>query len=213
MFADAEAGVLRRDALAPGACILRGRALADDTGLLDALGAVLARAPFRHLVTPGGFSMSVGMTNCGALGWVSDRRGYRYASHDPDSGQPWPSMPEVFEKLAIAAAREAGYDQFSPDACLINRYLSGTRLTLHQDRNERDLSQPIVSVSLGVPAIFLFGGLNRADKPTRVALAHGDVVVWGGPSRLCFHGVMPIKETGHPLTGNCRINLTFRTVR
>lgn len=213
LFGDDDTGFPAHDAIAPGACILRGYARASDAAIFAALAPVIAQAPFRHLVTPGGFSMSVGMTNCGALGWVSDRRGYRYATHDPDSGQPWPPMPDLFLELATGAAREAGYARFSPDACLINRYLPGTRLTLHQDRNEHDLSQPIVSVSLGVPAVFLFGGLTRAEKQARVGLMHGDVVVWGGPSRLCFHGVLPIKEASHPRTGNCRINLTFRNVR
>ncbi|MBC7513612.1 MAG: DNA oxidative demethylase AlkB [Herminiimonas sp.] len=213
LFADIDAGFAARDELAPGACVLRGFARTNAAAILAALEAIVARASFRHLVTPGGFSMSVGMTNCGALGWVSDHHGYRYAPHDPATGQPWPPMPDVFVELATRAAREAGYERFSPDACLINRYLPGTRLTLHQDRNEHDLSQPIVSVSLGVQAIFLFGGLTRAEKQVRVGLMHGDVVVWGGQSRLCFHGVLPIKEAHHPLTGNCRINLTFRNVR
>ncbi len=213
LFADEAPGFPDRDALAPGACILRGHARADELAIFAALESIVTRAPFRHLVTPGGFYMSVAMTNCGALGWVSDRRGYRYAAQDPDSGQPWPPMPAVFLELATRAAREAGYARFSPDACLINRYQPGARLTLHQDRNEHDLSQPIVSVSLGVPAMFLFGGLTRAEKQVRVGLMHGDVVVWGGQSRLCFHGVLPVKEATHPLTGNCRINLTFRNVR
>lgn len=212
LFADIDAGFPARDEIAPGASVLRGFARADDAAILAALGLIVARAPFRHLVTPGGFSMSVGMTNCGTLGWVSDHQGYRYARHDPETGQPWPPMPDVFLELAKRAAREAGYERFSPDACLINRYQPGTRLTLHQDRNEHDLSQPIVSVSLGVPAIFLFGGLTRAEKQARIGLVHGDVVVWGGQSRLCFHGVLPIKLASHPLTGNCRINLTFRNV-
>ena len=213
LFADDDPGFPARAELGPGACILRGYACADEAAIFAALESIVVQAPFRHLVTPGGFTMSVAMTNCGDLGWVSDRRGYRYATHDPDSRQPWPPMPAVFLNLAIRAAREAGYDRFSPDACLINRYQPGSRLTLHQDRNEHDLLQPIVSVSLGVPAMFLFGGLTRAAKQTRVGLMHGDVVVWGGLSRLCFHGVLPIREASHPLTGNCRINLTFRNVR
>lgn len=196
--------------LCGGAVVLRGFALADELPLLQALDDIVAQAPFRHLVTPGGFRMSVGMTNAGALGWVSDRRGYRYDRIDPDSGRPWPPMPEVFRGLAGAAAAQAGFDAFVPDACLINRYRPGTRLTLHQDRNEHDFAQPIVSVSLGIPAVFLFGGMQRSDRPRRVPLAHGDVVVWGGPARLRYHGVLPLKPNRHDVLGECRINLTFR---
>ncbi|MFC5473576.1 DNA oxidative demethylase AlkB [Paraherbaspirillum soli] len=210
MFDDLEHGGLRQQALAPGALLLRGFAVADDKALLDALRDVIAVAPFRHLVTPGGFVMSVAMSNCGALGWVSDRSGYRYDAIDPNSGRHWPTMPAAFLRLAQDAAREAGFNRFVPDACLINRYEPGTRLSLHQDRDERDFEQPIVSVSLGLPAVFLFGGLRRTDKPSRVPLTHGDVVAWGGPSRLRFHGVLPIQEGHHPLLGACRINLTFR---
>jgi alkylated DNA repair protein (DNA oxidative demethylase) len=150
------------------------------------------------------------MTNCGAAGWVTDRRGYRYDPIDPVSGQPWPAMPPVFLQLASEAAAAAGFGDFSPDACLINRYEPGTRLSLHQDRNERDFNAPIVSVSLGLPAVFLFGGLQRSDRPRRVLLQHGDVAVWGGPARLNFHGVMPLKEGHHPMLGRCRVNLTLR---
>ena len=196
--------------LAPGAVVLRRFACRHDAALLAAVQAVTARAPFRHLVTPGGFTMSVAMKNCGALGWVSDRTGYRYDPIDPDSGRAWPSMPAAFAALAAQAAAEAGFDGFVPDACLVNRYLPGTRLSLHQDRDERDLGQPIVSVSLGLPAVFQFGGPTRSDRPRRVPLAHGDVVVWGGPARLNFHGVLPLKEGEHPMLGASRINLTFR---
>jgi alkylated DNA repair protein (DNA oxidative demethylase) len=162
------------------------------------------------MVTPGGFRMSVAMTNCGSLGWVTDRTGYRYDPVDPDSGEQWPPMPDFFLKLARDAAATAGFTAFAPDGCLINRYEPGARLSLHQDKNESDFGQPIVSVSLGIPAVFLFGGLKRADKPGRVELRHGDVVVWGGPARLRYHGVMPLKEGRHPLVGPHRINLTFR---
>jgi alkylated DNA repair protein (DNA oxidative demethylase) len=196
--------------LAPGAVVLRRFACRHDAALLAAVQAVTARAPFRHLVTPGGFTMSVAMSNCGALGWVSDRTGYRYDPIDPDSGRAWPSMPAAFAALAAQAAAEAGFDGFVPDACLVNRYLPGTRLSLHQDRDERDLGQPIVSVSLGLPAVFQFGGSTRSDRPRRVPLAHGDVVVWGGPARLNFHGVLPLKEGEHPMLGASRINLTVR---
>ncbi|MDM0030872.1 DNA oxidative demethylase AlkB [Variovorax sp. J22P271] len=199
-----------RGPLAPGAVVLRRFACRHDAALLAAVQAVTAQAPFRHLVTPGGFTMSVAMSNCGALGWVSDRSGYRYDPIDPDSGRPWPAMPAAFAALAAQAASEAGFEGFVPDACLVNRYLPGTRLSLHQDRNERDLRQPIVSVSLGLPALFQFGGPTRSDRPRRVPLAHGDVVVWGGPARLNFHGVLPLKEGEHPLLGASRINLTFR---
>jgi alkylated DNA repair protein (DNA oxidative demethylase) len=162
------------------------------------------------MVTPGGFRMSVAMTNCGSLGWVSDRAGYRYDAIDPGSGVPWPPMPEPFRRLATGAAAQAGFDEFLPDACLINRYAVGTKLSLHQDKDERDFAQPIVSASLGIPAVFLFGGLKRAEKTLRIHLTHGDVVVWGGPARLRYHGVLPLKEGSHPLVGEYRINLTVR---
>ena len=200
----------RRKRLASGAVVLRGFASSDEALLLKALQEVTAQAPFRHMVTPSGFRMSVAMTNCGSLGWVTDKTGYRYDPLDPQTGREWPSMPDSFSWLAKDAAARAGFDDFVPDSCLINRYEPGARLSLHQDRNERDFNQPIVSVSLGIPAVFLFGGSKRADKTTRVLLDHGDVVVWGGPARLRFHGVMPLKQGYHPLVGNHRINLTFR---
>ncbi len=196
--------------LGEGAVVLRRFALPDEDALLAAVQQVTAQAPLRRMVTPGGFTMSVAMTNCGDLGWVTDRTGYRYDRLDPESGRPWPRLPEAFLRLATRAAAQAGFDGFVPDACLLNRYEPGTRLSLHQDRNERDYGQPIVSVSLGIPAVFLFGGATRSHKAQRVPLAHGDVVVWGGPARLHYHGVLPLKEAGHPLTGRCRINLTFR---
>ena len=196
--------------IAPGAVLLRGFALDQAEALIQVTQQVIAAAPLRHLITPGGRAMSVGMTNCGALGWVSDRTGYRYSSTDLISGQPWPPMPACFADLALRAAAEAGFDNFMPDACLINRYEPGARLSLHQDRDESDLSAPIVSVSLGLPAVFLFGGLRRGDRPTRLRLAHGDVAVWGGASRLAFHGVAPLADGEHPRLGRQRINLTFR---
>ncbi|RZJ09216.1 MAG: DNA oxidative demethylase AlkB [Acidovorax sp.] len=196
--------------LEPGAVILRGFALEPAAELLQAVGAITAIAPFRHLITPGGKRMSVAMTNCGPLGWISDRTGYRYGPVDPDTGKPWPAMPAAFRQLARSAAEAAGYLGFAPDACLINRYTPGTRLSLHQDRDEGNYDHPIVSVSLGIPAVFLWGGAARADKARRVGLWHGDVVVWGGPARLRFHGVLPLAEAEHPLTGGVRINLTFR---
>jgi len=198
------------EALTPGAVVLHNFAAPSEAALLAALETITAAAPFRHMVTPGGFRMSVAMTNCGELGWVSDRSGYRYDRLDPESGRPWPPMPDAFLHLAIGASERAGYPGFSPDACLINRYEPGARLTLHQDRNEIDYTQPIVSVSLGLPATFQFGGTTRKHKPMRVKLTHGDAVVWGGPARLNFHGVSPLKPGVHPATGAFRINLTFR---
>nr|WP_225784437.1 DNA oxidative demethylase AlkB [Xenophilus sp. Marseille-Q4582] len=197
-------------ALEPGASVLRGFALPQAPALRRDLEHVIAAAPLRHLVTPGGKTMSVAMTNCGTLGWVSDRSGYRYTSRDPLSHRPWPAMPDSFRTLARAAAERAGFAGFAPDACLVNRYAPGARLTLHQDRDERRFGDPIVSVSLGLPAVFLWGGPRRADRTRRVPLAHGDVVVWGGPARLHFHGVMPLAPGEHPFMGACRINLTFR---
>jgi alkylated DNA repair protein (DNA oxidative demethylase) len=199
-----------KQALAPGATLLRAFATPEEMQLLQDLSILAAQAPFRHMVTPGGYRMSVAMTNCGALGWVTDRTGYRYDAIDPESGKPWPRMPASFLKLAINSAAQAGFPRFVPDACLVNRYLRGARLSLHQDRNERDFSAPIVSVSLGLPAVFLFGGLERGEKPNRVPLEHGDVVVWGGPARMRYHGVLPLNEGHHPLLGHQRVNLTFR---
>ncbi|TWI11619.1 DNA oxidative demethylase AlkB [Aerolutibacter ruishenii] len=196
--------------LSDGAWLLRGFALDVDAALMQAVDAIAHAAPFRHLTTPGGFRMSVAMTNCGRMGWVSDRRGYRYERLDPCSGQPWPKMPACFVALASRAAADAGYPGFDPDACLINRYVPGARLTLHQDRDEARLEAPIVSVSLGVPASFLWGGLDRRDSTQRHALAHGDVVVWGGASRMRFHGIAPLRQGWHPAAGDIRINLTFR---
>jgi len=205
-----DAGIELPQYLAPGAVLLRGFATAESAALAADLRRVLARAPFRHMVTPGGLSMSVAMTNCGSYGWVSERTGYRYDAIDPESGKPWPPMPESFLKLAGEAAAAGGFPGFAPDACLINRYQAGAKLSLHQDKDERDFGQPIVSVSLGVPATFLFGGAKRADKTRRVPVRHGDVLVWGGPARLNYHGVLPIRAAHHPFAGAHRINLTLR---
>jgi alkylated DNA repair protein (DNA oxidative demethylase) len=205
-------GAVRREQLASQAFVLRNFALPQAPQLLTAVESVQQRAPFRFLTTPSGLRMSVAMTSCGPWGWMSDRRGYRYAPQDPHSDLPWPAMPAVFMQLATAAAAEAGFDGFMPDACLINRYAPGARLSLHQDKDEVDFSAPIVSVSLGVPAMFLFGGLQRTDKTVRVPLFHGDVVVWGGVDRLRYHGILPLKEARHAMTASFRFNLTFRKV-
>ena len=196
--------------LAPGAVLLRGFALARCDALLAGFDAVTAQAPLRHLVTPGGRAMSVAMSNCGALGWVSDPHSYSYAPCDPTTGKPWPSMSPDWFDLAAQAAAQAGYANFKPDACLVNQYLPGAKMGLHQDRDEKDFAQPIVSVSLGLPAVFLFGGLKRTDKPQRLRLVHGDVVVWGGGARLAFHGVAPLADGRHTVWGRRRVNLTFR---
>ncbi|CDM24768.1 DNA oxidative demethylase AlkB [Castellaniella defragrans] len=208
LFGDLDPG--RRTRLGPQAWVLRGYALPRVDALLAALADIEAEAPFRQMKTPGGFTMSAALSSCGALGWTSDRRGYRYSSLDPDSGRPWPPMPEVFVRLAREAAAAAGFEGFAPDACLINRYLPGARMSLHQDKNERDFDAPIVSVSLGMSAVFLFGGHARADKAARVPLHHGDVAVWGGADRLRYHGILPLGAQPHPLMGARRINLTFR---
>lgn len=212
LFADGSTSVQvpRVEPLAEGARVLRGFATVAAEDLWREIGQVVAAAPLRQMVTPGGLTMSVAMTNCGARGWVSDRKGYRYDAIDPHTGRAWPGMPSAFHHLARTAAATAGFGGFEPDACLINRYAPGTRLSLHQDRDEEDFSQPIVSVSLGLPAIFLFGGLKRSERAVRVPLLHGDVVVWGGPSRLHYHGVLAIQDGWHPMTGACRVNLTFR---
>jgi DNA oxidative demethylase len=202
-----------RDVMADGAVLLRGFAGRFEEDLLPALRGIVKQAPFRHMSTPGGHQMSVAMTNCGDAGWVTDRTGYRYDGVDPNSGERWPAMPSVFRELAGEAAAEAGFAGFSPDACLINRYAPGARMSLHQDRDEQDFGAPIVSVSMGIPAIFLFGGLKRSDKPQKFRLTHGDVVVWGGPSRLFFHGIAPLADAEHPVLGRQRINLTFRKAR
>ena len=202
-----------REAMAEGAVLLRGFARPFEAELLPALRAIVKQAPFRHLITPGGHRMSVAMTNCGSVGWVSDDTGYRYDAIDPVSKLPWPAMPTVLRRLAADAASDAGFNGFEPEACLINRYVPGAKLSLHQDKDEQDFAAPIVSVSLGLPAIFLFGGPKRADKPNRYRLEHGDVVVWGGPSRLFFHGVAPLADGEHAVMGRQRINLTFRKTR
>lgn len=202
-----------QEPLAPGAMLLHGFASSAEVPVLQAVEAVIAAAPLRHMQTPGGYTMSVATTSCGALGWVSDAHGYRYAAQDPRTGQPWPALPGCLLDLAQRAAAAAGYAGFAPESCLVNVYLTGAKLSLHQDKDEKDLSAPIVSVSLGLPAVFLFGTANRNDRPQRYRLEHGDVVVWGGPSRLAFHGVLPLADGVHGLLGRRRINLTFRSPR
>ncbi len=210
LFADADAQPARTQQIGEQAFVLRGFALPWVTRLLPALAEVLAAAPFRNMFTPGGFTMSVGLSSCGSLGWTTDRSGYRYTPLDPASGQPWPAMPAAFRELARLAASEGGFPGFEPDACLINRYLPGAKMSLHQDKNERSYQWPVVSVSLGLPAVFLFGGLERSARSQRVSLFHGDVVVWGGVDRLRYHGVLPLKDGQHPQLGAQRINFTLR---
>ena len=210
LFDDIPTPYLAPQTIAPGAVLLRGFAADMTEDLVQSVMQVIAGAPLRHLVTPGGKAMSVGMTNCGAQGWTSSRAGYRYAGIDPLSGQPWPDMPGCFADLAVRAAAEAGFEGFRLDACLVNRYQPGARMSLHQDRDEADMTMPIVSVSLGLPAIFLFGTNRRSDRPARYHLAHGDVVVWGGAARLAYHGVAPLADGDHARLGRQRINLTFR---
>jgi len=202
-----------QEVMAEGAVLLRGFVGPAESELIAILRDIVAQAPFRHMVTPGGHQMSVAMTNCGSAGWITDRTGYRYGADDPETEKPWPAMPPLLRDLAGRAADRAGFSGFAPDVCLINRYVPGARMSLHQDRDELDFGAPIVSVSLGLPAIFMFGGLKRSDKPRRFRLEHGDVAVWGGPARLVFHGVAPLADGEHPLLGRRRINLTFRKIQ
>jgi alkylated DNA repair protein (DNA oxidative demethylase) len=201
-----------QERLEEGAVLLRGFATSESPALVGEVARIAEEAPFRHLLTPGGYTMSVAMTNCGGLGWVSDRTGYRYDPVDPGTGASWPPMPAAFLDIAVRAATEAGFANYHPDACLINRYIAGAKLSLHQDRDEKDAWAPIVSVSLGLPAVFLWGGKRRSDPIRRLRLESGDIAVWGGPARFVYHGVAPLKEGQHPLTGTARINLTFRKV-
>jgi alkylated DNA repair protein (DNA oxidative demethylase) len=201
------------ESIADGAVLLRGFVKPIAHELVAAVREIVAEAPFRRMFTPGGHQMSVAMTNCGDCGWITDRSGYRYDPIDPQSEKPWPVMPPVFRDLAMRAGEEGGFQDFAPDACLINRYEPGARMSLHQDKDELDLSSPIVSVSLGLSAVFLFGGMARSDKPRRFRLTHGDVVVWGGPARLAYHGVAPLADGEHALLGRQRINLTLRKTR
>lgn len=190
--------------------LLSGFVAPFEVQLVADLNAVILAAPLRQMMTPSGFSMSVTTTSCGELGWVSDKKGYRYSPVDPVSNKPWPAMPSSFKQLAQNVAATAGFANFDPDACLINCYQPATKMGLHQDKDEQDFTQPIVSVSLGVPAMFQMGGFVRADKTLKFPLYHGDVLVWGGASRLRFHGVLPIKAANHPAFGTRRVNLTFR---
>jgi len=210
MNGDLFAELCRVERLGPGTVLLHAYALEDAALVQAEIGRVLAQAPLRRMQTPGGRPLSVAMSNCGELGWVSDRAGYRYQAHDPYSGRPWPAMPEALRRLAGRAAEAAGFAGFVPDACLINVYCPGAKMALHQDRDERDLAAPIVSLSLGLPAVFLLGGLSRSAPAGRLTLSHGDMLVWGGPDRLRFHGVLPIRPGCHPQLGEQRLNLTFR---
>lgn len=200
------------EVLDDGVTLLHGRALALERSLLESVNQVVTEAPLRHMEVPGGHSMSVAMSNCGALGWVTDRRGYSYSPDDPQTGRPWPELPALFSRLAGECAAEAGFERFEPDACLINRYSPGARMGLHQDKDEADYGHPIVSVSLGLPAVFQLGGSQRKDKVRRVQLEHGDVLVWGGSARLLYHGILPLKDGDHP-SGPYRWNLTLRRAR
>ena len=213
LFAGIPEARAARETIADGAVLLRGFATPIEGDLIVDLRDIVAQAPFRQMFTPGGHQMSVAMTNCGDLGWVTDRTGYRYDGNDPETGKPWPVMPASFRDLAGRASAAAGFEAFSPDACLINRYQPGARMSLHQDKDEEDFGAPIVSVSLGLPATFLFGGLKRSDKPRRFRLEHGDIVVWGGPARLVYHGVAPLADGEHAVLGRQRVNLTFRKAR
>lgn len=210
LFADDTPQAPCTEQIGPRSFVLRRFALPQVEQLLPALQHILSEAPFRHMVTPGGFTMSVALSNCGNLGWVTDRTGYRYTQTDPCTGKPWPDLPDIFMQLAQAAAIKSGFAGFIPDACLINRYEPGAKMSLHQDKNESSFEWPVVSVSLGIPAMFLFGGMERSDRAQRVPLFHGDVVVWGAEDRLRYHGVLPLKRAEHPLLGEQRINFTFR---
>lgn len=213
LLSDLQPELQQPEALAEGATLLHGFAKAEAAALVAALQPITVSAPFRNMVTPGGYTMSVAMTNCGEAGWTSDRSGYRYDPHDPETDQAWPAMPASFRDLAGRAAAAAGFAEFKPNSCLINRYAPKARLSLHQDKDEGDFSAPIVSVSLGLPAIFLFGGQKRSERPRRIRMVSGDVVVWGGPARMTYHGVAPLADGVDPLTGRTRINLTFRSAR
>lgn len=197
----------------PDVFLLQGFAAAQAEILLTHIRQIAAQSPFRNMQTPGGFYMSAAITNCGEFGWLSDQHGYRYSAIDPQSQQAWPPMPQCFCHLAEHAARLAGFAQFRPDVCLINRYETGAKMGLHQDKDELDFSQPIVSVSLGRSALFQFGGEKRTDPRQSIPLAHGDVIVWGGTARRHYHGVVKLTSADHPLTGDYRFNLTFRRAR
>ncbi|XID74449.1 DNA oxidative demethylase AlkB [Alkanindiges sp. WGS2144] len=192
------------------AVVLRGLVNPMEKELIRVIEQITAISPFRHMRTAYGGSMSAALTSCGELGWVADQQGYRYQAIDPLTGQPWPSMPALFLRLAQQAASQAGFESFRPSSCLMNEYTVDARMGLHQDKDEINLNYPVVSVSLGIPAIFLWGGLNRKDATQKIGLFHGDVVVWGGVDRLRFHGIAPLKPACHPLLGERRINMTFR---
>ena len=210
LFSDVTEKPVWSENLGPGSVLLHAFAWSVTDLLYEDIQRVIKHSPFRQMVTAGGYTMSVSTTNCGDLGWVSDRKGYRYEPQDPLTRSPWLAMPESLGQLAVKAAQEAGYPNFEPDACLINRYDIGCKMSLHQDRDEKDYQWPVVSVSLGLPAVFMFGGAERSDPYSNILLEHGDVMVWGGPDRLRFHGIKPVKKGEHPLCGSARLNLTFR---
>ncbi|MFC4258228.1 DNA oxidative demethylase AlkB [Marinobacter lacisalsi] len=199
--------------LGPCAFLFREYALPLAQDLLDGIEGVSAVSPFRQMQTPGGRRMSAAMTGCGDVSWITDRGGYRYSAVDPETGRPWPAMPPSFSGLARDVASRAGFEGFDPDVCLINRYRPGARMGLHQDKDEQDLHWPVVSVSLGLPAVFLWGGLKRGGSPARLRLEHGDVLVWGGEDRLRYHGIAPVPDGRCGATGHVRFNLTFRRAR
>jgi alkylated DNA repair protein (DNA oxidative demethylase) len=213
LFEDLPRGNAEVVGLGDGAALMPGLALSREAGMLHEIRRIAAASPFRRMVTPGGHMMSVAMTNCGEVGWVTDRRGYRYEPQDPVTGGAWPRMPDMFADFAKDAAAKLGFANFRPDCCLVNRYQPDAKMSLHRDTDEADAFQPIVSVSLGVPAVFLWGGLARAERPRRIGLASGDVVAWGGPARFVYHGIAPLAHGHHDLTGTLRFNLTFRTAR
>ncbi len=214
LFQTANNGESWQENIRDDVVVLRQYANKQAAEILKEVELITAVAPFRKMKTPSGLSMSAELTSCGKYGWISDQQGYRYSKSDPLNNNAWPKLPELFFKFGREAAKKAGFSDFKPDVCMINRYAPASKMSLHQDRNERDFSEkaPIVSLSLGVPANFYFGGLERSDPTIKIPLIHGDVVVWGGKSRLCFHGVGVIKDDYHPMLGNFRINLTFRKV-
>ncbi|THJ30850.1 DNA oxidative demethylase AlkB [Lampropedia aestuarii] len=203
----------QRVALGPQAVVLRQKASPLAAELVARIEDVLQHSPLYQMATPGGKPLSVRTTSCGTHGWSSDPTGYSYVRHHPLTDQAWPEIPAAWSALATEAAQEAGFAQFAPDTCLINQYGLDSKMALHQDRSEQDLRQPVVSISLGMSALFLWGGMQRSDKPAHVLLHHGDMVVWGGVDRLRFHGIKHLTGAPHPQLGAMRYNLTLRRAR